>query len=63
MGTAIRALSGAYTLLEHNSVILDLGWAAAHIVTIVDTVLGFIPLIGRLLSLFVRPVFLAACSR
>jgi hypothetical protein len=59
MGMAIQAVTDAYKLIEHNPVILGIGWVATIAVFVLNFVLGFIPLIGRIISLFVWPVFLA----
>lgn len=59
MGIAITALSDAYRLVQHNPVVLWLGWVATVAIGVANLVLGFIPLVGNLLSLLLGPVFLA----
>lgn len=59
MGIAITALSDAYSLVRHNPIILGIGWLAALLLGIANVVLGFIPLLGRVISLFLWPAFLA----
>ncbi|WP_324758962.1 hypothetical protein [Haloarcula montana] len=59
MGAAIKALSDTGTLLRHNPVIVLLGVLSMAVLAVVNFVLGLIPLIGNLVSLFVYPAFIA----
>ncbi|MFC7077185.1 DUF7847 domain-containing protein [Haloarcula halophila] len=59
MGAAIKALSDTGTLLRHNPVIVLLGALSMAVLAVVNFVLGLIPLVGTLVSLFVYPAFIA----
>lgn len=59
MGAAIDALTDVGTFLKHNPVILAVGWVASVTILMANAVLGQIPLLGQLLSVFLGPVFLA----
>lgn len=59
MGAALKALADVGKLLRHNPIILAVGVIAFVLLSIVNFVLGLIPLIGSLMSAIVYPIFVA----
>lgn len=59
MGMAITAVSDLGKLLRHNPVILAVGVVAMLVYSVLNTVLGLIPLIGNLIGLLLYPAFIA----
>lgn len=59
MGMALQAVSDLGKLLRHNPIILSVGVAAMLLYSVLNFVLGLIPLIGNLLALLLYPAFIA----
>lgn len=59
MGMALQAVSDLWKLLRHNPVVIAVGAGAMLLYSILNFVLGLIPLIGNLLALLLYPAFIA----
>jgi len=59
MGMAITAVSDLGKLLRHNPIILAVGVVAMLVYSVLNTLLGLIPLIGNLIGLLLYPAFIA----